>query len=43
MRHVGHLDDHASARRYPQGSRHPRKICGTPTGAGIGQVAGTGV
>jgi len=43
MRHVGHLDDHASAGRYPQRSRHPREICGAPTGAGIGQVAGTGV
>jgi len=35
MRHVGHLDDHASARGDTQGPWHPREICGTPTGAGI--------
>lgn len=35
MRHVGHLDDHASAGRNTQGSWHPRKICGAPAGASI--------
>jgi len=43
MRHVGHLDDHASARRDPQRSRHPREIRGASTGAGIGQVTGAGI
>jgi len=43
MRYVGHIDDHASTRRDPQGSRHSREIRGAPTGAGIGQVTGAGI
>jgi len=35
MRHVGHLDDYASAGRNTQGSWHSRKICGAPAGASI--------
>jgi len=35
LRHVGHLDDHASAGRNTQGSWYPRKICGAPAGASI--------